>query len=259
MPERQHYVSTRYLDQSGLLVKDSIGVIRVDVSTGSAFLAGSIAYASTAMDLVVDMNENRITLGSTSDVPSWPFVDIADLHPAVAAARAYLSPGDRKAWEVFSSQCGESRFIGEFETPERATEQGMLPSPTDAVSVLPLRSSVVSVEKATQETFNRLAGEWKRTRNGLSSGVDMFMHPAYQKIIGMGEKVLPLIFGELHREIDHWFWALKAITQVDAVPSRDVGNLAAMRTHWLTWASNHGYQWQPNYTSTRSIAELFLR
>lgn len=87
------------------------------------------------------------------------------------------------------------------------------------------------------DKFEHLAREWKETRNRYSSGTEMFIHPAYQKIIGMGEKVLPLIFEELSRELDHWFWALKAITQADPVPAEAVGNLVAMRNHWLAWAS----------------------
>lgn len=39
------------------------------------------------------------------------------------------------------------------------------------------------------------------------------MHPAYQQIIGMGEKALPLILRDLRdRPTGHWFWALNAIT-----------------------------------------------
>jgi hypothetical protein len=37
-------------------------------------------------------------------------------------------------------------------------------------------------------------------------------HPAYQRIIEMGQPVMPLIFRELEREPDHWFWALQSIT-----------------------------------------------
>ena len=120
-------------------------------------------------------------------------------------------------------------------------------------------AKVISVERTIRVRFSRLASEWKRTRNKYASGVDMFMHPAYQQIIGMGERVLPLIFEELSRELDHWFWALKAITQADPVPIEEVGNLAAMRNRWIAWATEHGYQWQPNYKNTRSSAGNSLR
>ena len=67
----------------------------------------------------------------------------------------------------------------------------------------------------------------------------MAMHPAYQQIIGMGTPALPLIFQELQREPDHWFWALGAITGENPVPEEDAGDLDAMTDAWLSWGSTN--------------------
>ena len=91
--------------------------------------------------------------------------------------------------------------------------------------------------------FRDLSTEWKSTRNSLNSGTEMFMHPAYQKIIGMGQDVVPLIFSELEKNIDHWFWALKAITEADPVPPAHRGRLGLMAKDWLSWARTQGYEW----------------
>ncbi len=40
----------------------------------------------------------------------------------------------------------------------------------------------------------------------------MAMLNPYQRIIGIGWPVVPLILDELQREPDQWFWALEAIT-----------------------------------------------
>jgi hypothetical protein len=98
------------------------------------------------------------------------------------------------------------------------------------------RASVVS-------KFARLVDEWKATRNQINSGTEMFMHPAYQKIIGMGSDVVPLILREMEASLDHWFWALKAITGKDPVPPAHRGRLKLMAEDWLTWAKKQGYQW----------------
>lgn len=45
--------------------------------------------------------------------------------------------------------------------------------------------------------------------------MEMAMHPAYQRIIGLGPEVAPLLLRELERQPDHWFWALKALTGAD--------------------------------------------
>jgi hypothetical protein len=68
------------------------------------------------------------------------------------------------------------------------------------------------------------------------------MHPAYQQIIGLGPKAVPLIVRSLRNEPDHWFWALKAITGEDPVAVDDRGDLRRMTESWLAWAAARGYE-----------------
>jgi hypothetical protein len=89
--------------------------------------------------------------------------------------------------------------------------------------------------------FADLAQEWRDATVFNSSATAMAMHPAYQQIIGMGDAALPMIFQELRREPDHWFWALKAITGEDPVAESDRGQIDKMTTAWLNWADQHGY------------------
>lgn len=92
-----------------------------------------------------------------------------------------------------------------------------------------------------QEQFSDLTKAWKTETRLTSSITEMCMHPAYQSIIGMGPNALPLIFRELEREPDHWFWALKAITGADPVVPENIGRLDAMTRDWLRWARVNGY------------------
>jgi len=110
--------------------------------------------------------------------------------------------------------------------------------------------SLVNVRKATPifresvvSKFETLMAEWKATRNQLNSGTEIFIHPAYQQIIGMGTEVVPLILREMEANIDDWFWALKAITGKDPVPPAHRGRLKLMASDWLGWAMKQGYQW----------------
>jgi hypothetical protein len=115
----------------------------------------------------------------------------------------------------------------------------------DAAAPLPEGSRVrvepAGVEPPLHERFRELRRQWKEETLYLSSITQIAMHPAYQRIIGMGRAALPLIFQELRREADHWFWALKAITGEDPVPASDRGKLPRMAEAWLTWAGDHGY------------------
>lgn len=89
--------------------------------------------------------------------------------------------------------------------------------------------------------FFELVKRWKNETEFCSMVTDICMHPAYQRIIGMGSEVLPLIFLELGREPNHWFWALTAITGLDLVPFEDRGNVLKMRSHWMKWAQDNNY------------------
>lgn len=67
------------------------------------------------------------------------------------------------------------------------------------------------------------------------------MHPAYQRIIGMGPDAIALILQELQRKPDDWFWALNAITEADPVPEGAQGNLPQMTDAWLDWGRAQGF------------------
>lgn len=99
------------------------------------------------------------------------------------------------------------------------------------------------VAASTESKFMRLREEWKSQRGPESSTARLAMHPAYQKIIGMGPAVVPLLLRELESEPEAWFWALRAITEEDPVPPEIRGDGGAMAQAWLKWGKEWGYQW----------------
>ena len=70
-----------------------------------------------------------------------------------------------------------------------------------------------------------------------------FNIPAYQQIIGMGPRVLPLILRELEHKPEHWFWALRLIAQEDPVLPDHRGVVAEMTQDWLKWGRRKGLRW----------------
>jgi hypothetical protein len=97
-----------------------------------------------------------------------------------------------------------------------------------------------SAPTSTQE-FAQLAERWKAETAHLSLVTKAAMHPAYQRIIGLGPAALPLILRELRDEPRQWFWALKAISGEDPVGPADRGNVSKMREAWLAWGMAHGH------------------
>ena len=90
--------------------------------------------------------------------------------------------------------------------------------------------------------FPSLAEQWKQDTAHYSNVAKRALHPAYQEIIGMGERVVPLLLAELRREADDWFWALHAITGADPVPAASQGNVKEMAKAWLQWGLEKGYK-----------------
>jgi len=84
---------------------------------------------------------------------------------------------------------------------------------------------------------------WKEGVVFLSSITEACLHPDYQRIIGMGDRVIPFILRELERDPDLWFWALKAITGADPVEEENRGRIKQMAKDWLLWAEDNGYEW----------------
>lgn len=98
-------------------------------------------------------------------------------------------------------------------------------------------------EEDAAERFRLLAESWRLERPPTSFASELAMHPAYQQIIGMGEKAVPHILCELEKDPDHWFWALKAITGADPVAPESRGRLPEMVAAWLFWGRARGYRW----------------
>ena len=106
----------------------------------------------------------------------------------------------------------------------------------------PYRYSVI--ETAEIETiFLELVEQWRRETGMLSVTSKISIHPAYQRIIGIGQPVVPLIMRELEREPDHWFWALSAITGANPVKPEQRGSLSHLAQAWIEWGKANGYRW----------------
>lgn len=152
-----------------------------------------------------------------------------ELEATERVLRIWTNPSIRPmqiSWELFHS---EAKFF-------------------DAATVEELSSRVVAhhlaaakeAERAMRQRFRDLLEVWRRDVAILSSLDRIVMHEAYQQIIGMGEKVVPLILEEFNKEIDHWPWALEAITGENPVPNNMRGRLKMVRVCWVEWGKARG-------------------
>lgn len=93
-------------------------------------------------------------------------------------------------------------------------------------------------KESVEQKFCRLAELWRSDTYYSSLVSEIAMHGAYQQIIGMGRKVVPLILRELERRGGHWFWALNAITGDD--PIRPNATYKDAVRDWLRWGRQRG-------------------
>jgi hypothetical protein len=108
----------------------------------------------------------------------------------------------------------------------------------NALSTLPA-VSYQSRRTVLQDLFEDLADRWE-TETALESVVTRkATHPAYQRIIGMGGPVIPLILRRLEREPRQWFWALTAITGED--PAHGETTAEGASRAWLRWGRERGF------------------
>ena len=94
---------------------------------------------------------------------------------------------------------------------------------------------------AGREAFNVLADEWHRETGHLSSPEQISMHPAYQRIISMGELAAPWILNDLRIRGGFWFWALRDITNSSPAADAGAGDMVATRDAWINWGRQQGY------------------
>lgn len=106
--------------------------------------------------------------------------------------------------------------------------------PSDNIAPVPPKRGI-------RERFQRLSAEWKSQSRYLSNTAPMAMLQPYQRIIGMGLPVVPLILEELKRDPDQWFWALESITEQNPVPPEAAGRVRQMADAWIQWGTQQGY------------------
>jgi hypothetical protein len=117
------------------------------------------------------------------------------------------------------------------------------PSTSYGSNRVALQAAIATMNVPIVARFRRLANQWIKETENMSSIQDIVSHPAYQEIIGMGPAVIALLIDELEREPNHWFSALHAVSGgQNPVPPEHAGDLDEMVKAWRDWAGANGYR-----------------
>ena len=90
---------------------------------------------------------------------------------------------------------------------------------------------------SVEKEFAELVQKWRRDTLHWSSAKRSILHPAYQRIIGMGPTILPLLLKELRDRPDHWFCALASITGED--PAEGTATFDEAVAAWIEWGKRN--------------------
>ena len=118
------------------------------------------------------------------------------------------------------------------------TSQNLNDQLLDAVERLTTILSAVHGPRASEDLhreFRDLAVRWREETFGQSLAAPGILHPAYLRIIGMGEQAIPWILEELEERGGQWYVALQSITGEDPVAKKDRGQRPKMRAAWHEW------------------------
>jgi len=96
-------------------------------------------------------------------------------------------------------------------------------------------SSTVEVAKY----FRGLANEWRRDTGHMSLMSQRVNHPAYKRILRMGNAAVPLILEELQRRPGHWFHALITLADDNPVPPDFNGTVEDAAALWIAWGQDN--------------------
>ncbi len=99
--------------------------------------------------------------------------------------------------------------------------------------------NVVSPKHPLKGEFNSLVDQWKRETFYQSSLTRQFNHPAYVRIMAMGEPAIPLVLREMQRTQDNWFYALKFMAGKDVAAG--IEDFEEAKAAWLEWGYRSNY------------------
>lgn len=144
---------------------------------------------------------------------------------------------ERGLGSIIDWKCGALELLTAAEVSSLDQDEALYRAMQHALPALAVIKETYELERK----FKMLTEQWRSETSTLSSAQMIAMHPAYQRIIGMGLAAVPLILKELSYESDHWFWALSSITDENPVTAEDAGNLARMTESWLRLGRKRGW------------------
>ena len=148
-------------------------------------------------------------------------------------------PGTKPTAPVYSVY-GPVRMPVSVRTASGRTATMLLPGVLNMATAS--QSKVSDVGKLTVESMvQRNFTEWMNAIAITSDATRMVTHPAYTRIVALGDPAIPVILQSLRRKPSLLAWVLFDITKVNPVRPADNGKIDKITKAWLKWGKKHKY------------------
>lgn len=94
--------------------------------------------------------------------------------------------------------------------------------------------------EGTEQAFARLAAQWHKDTDHLSSPSRIRDHDAYLKILTFGRAAIPLILEDLKQRGGDWYKALRILTDTNPILPEHQGIPRLMDDDWIKWGQKSG-------------------
>lgn len=101
-----------------------------------------------------------------------------------------------------------------------------------------LQQDTESITEGLRSLFDNLVKAWNEDTMMSSSMREVCTHWAYQRVIGLGFPVVPLILERIQEGDRHWGWALTSITGEN--PAENLDSLRLAAESWIRWGAKRG-------------------
>ncbi|MEM9680531.1 MAG: hypothetical protein AAF901_09430 [Bacteroidota bacterium] len=91
-----------------------------------------------------------------------------------------------------------------------------------------------------KKQFEDNKANWLEDTMFVSSSTEIFNNSFYQNVINLGEDAIPYMVIDMKENLNHWFYALSKITNVNPVVAEHAGNVELMADDWYHWAIQTG-------------------
>jgi hypothetical protein len=130
------------------------------------------------------------------------------------------------------------------------------------------RQLKLSIQKSiTKYTFEKYYKKWQNETRFLSSTQAMKKNKNFQKIVKLGQNVVPCIIDQLREEPSFIVMALRAITGTcPEIPEKHLGHILEISNDWIEWYDHvytrdifqkHLQQWEKETKVLSSTSEMF--